>query len=64
VKLNANPAMDRELEALAALCGTTIPEAVRRAIGLLKMVKEAEPTGQCPALIDKDGNVVARLTGI
>lgn len=62
--LDVSPAMKREIEELARVSGTTQANVLRLAVALLKTIKEAQAGGQAPALIDKEGNVTARLVGI
>lgn len=56
--------MREVLDRLSQRRGESISTVVRTAIALLKTVDEAESTGLYPALIDRDGKIVARLIGI
>ena len=58
------PEIKRIIDELADKNGDTQATVMRRAVALLKTVKEAEQRGQAPALIDKDGNVTAQLIGV
>lgn len=61
--LEMSPEMKDVLDDLAAREGITHAELFRRAIALLKTVKDAEDRGEKPALIDGEGHVTARLVG-
>ena len=62
--LDMTPEMKVVLDDLARRDGSTIAALLRKAVALLKAVKDAELEGEVPALMDKNGNVTARLIGI
>jgi hypothetical protein len=62
--LDVTPEMKRVIDDLASREGDTQASVMRRAIALLKTVKEAEKKGESPALIDQNGQITARLVGV
>jgi hypothetical protein len=58
-----SPEMRRIVERLAADSGTDEAEVFRRAVALLKFVKDAEQRGETAALVNKDG-AITTITGI
>jgi hypothetical protein len=52
------------IDDLADQEGVSRADLLRRAIALLKAVKDAAKKGLSPALIDEEGNVNARLIGV
>jgi hypothetical protein len=64
LSLDMTPAMKEVIDDLAAREGITRAELLRRAIALLKTVKDAQQKGESPALIDGEGHVTARIVGI
>jgi hypothetical protein len=62
--LDVTPEMKRVIDDLASREGDTQASVMRRAIALLKTIKEAEKKGESPALIDQNGHVTARLVGV
>ena len=64
MSLDLTPEMKATVDELARRAGTTRSELLRRAIALMKTVKEAERAGLLPGLIDQEGNVKARLVGV
>jgi len=62
LSLDLNPEMKAILEGLAAKVGGSQSEVLRRAIALLKTIKDAEAQGETPALI-KDGKIIAKIVG-
>jgi len=56
--------MKAVIDTLADQGGVPKADILRQAIALLRVVKDAEARGESPALIDRQGNVVARLIGI
>ena len=59
-----NTEMKNLIDALVEQTGSSRAEILRRSIALLKTVKDAESSGEYPALIDGDGNVRAKLVGV
>jgi predicted transcriptional regulator len=64
MSLDLTSEMKATVDELARRAGTTRAELLRRAIALMKTVKEAERAGLSPGLIDQEGNVKARLVGV
>jgi hypothetical protein len=64
LSLDMTPAMKDVIDQLAEREGITRAELLRRAIALLKTVKDAEEKGERAALINEEGHVTARLVGI
>jgi hypothetical protein len=63
ITLDVTPPMKAVIDKLAAQSGTTQSEVLRRAIALLKAVKEAEASGEGSAAIEKNGRVIVKLVG-
>lgn len=61
--LDVTPQMKEVIDTLADQVGTTQSDILRRAIALLKAVKEAEAKGEGTAAIAKGDRVVVRLVG-
>jgi hypothetical protein len=59
-----SPEMQRIIARLAREMGTDEAEVFRRAIGLLKIVKDGQERGESPALVDKHGTVMTEITGV
>ena len=64
MSLDLNSEMTLVIEQLAKKSGRTKAEVVRQSIALYKTIKEAEANGEYPALINKAGQVTAKLIGI
>lgn len=63
MSLDLTPEMKEVVDSLAEAAGTNHSELLRRAISLMKAVKEGERRGETPALV-KDNQIVARIVGI
>lgn len=63
VSLDLTSEMKQIVDDLARNAGVSQAELLRRAIGLMKVVKEGEKRGEAVALV-KDDQVVARLVGL
>ncbi|MHC9544599.1 MAG: ribbon-helix-helix protein, CopG family [Vulcanimicrobiota bacterium] len=63
MSLDLTPEMKESVDSLAAAAGINNSELLRRAISLMKAVKEGEKRGESPALV-KDNQIVARIVGI
>jgi hypothetical protein len=59
-----SPEMRRIVEQLATDSGTDEADVFRRAVALLKVVKDAEWRGETAALVNKDGAITTTITGI
>jgi hypothetical protein len=44
--------------------GTDEADVLRRAIALLKVVKDGQERGESPALVGKDGTITTTITGV
>jgi len=64
MSLDLTPAMKAIIDDLARQEGATRSEVLRRAIALLKAIKDAQKKGESPVLVDREGNVTARIVGI
>ncbi len=64
MSLDLTPAMKAIIDDLARQEGATRSEVLRRAIALLKAIKDAQQKGESPVLVDREGNVTARIVGI
>ena len=64
MSLDLTPEMKETIDRLAEASGSTRADVLRRAVGLLKVVKEAEAREESPVLIDQEGHVKARLVGV
>lgn len=62
LSLDVTAKMKRVIEDLADASGTNQGEVLRRAIALLKAVKDAEKNGESAALV-KGGKITAKLVG-
>lgn len=63
ISLDLTPDMKDTVDSLATAAGINNSELLRRAISLMKAVKEGEKRGESPALV-KDNQIVARIVGI
>jgi Arc/MetJ-type ribon-helix-helix transcriptional regulator len=64
MSLDLTPAMKAIIDDLARQEGASRSEVLRRAIALLKAIKDAQKKGEQPVLVDREGHVTARLVGI
>lgn len=64
MQLSVTPEMIAVLESLAGDLGQPAHKTLRTAIALLKTVVDARKDGLSPALVDGEGQIAARLTGI
>lgn len=63
LSVEMNEEMRDLIDGLVEQTGTSRADVLRRAIALLKTVKEAEANGESPALISKEGKVTVKLVG-
>jgi hypothetical protein len=63
VSLDLTPEMKEVIEELARRSGTSQAVTLRNAIALLKLVKDAQDRGETAVLVDKEGNLAARIVG-
>jgi hypothetical protein len=63
VSLDVTPQMKDIIDALAEESGTTQADVLRRAVALLKVVKDGESKGETPALVSADGRVTTKIIG-
>lgn len=64
VSLDLTPEMKEVIDDLADRDGTSQAVLLRKAIAVLKTLKDAEREGKTPALIDTKSGDVSRLIGI
>lgn len=64
VSLDLTPEMKEVIEDLARRDGTSQAVMLRKALGVLKTLKDAQDEGMTPALIDPKSGNVSRLIGI
>lgn len=64
LSLDVTPEMKAIIEGLAESSGQSQAEVLRKAVGLLKAAKDAEPRGLDVALVDKEGKLDTRLVGV
>lgn len=62
--LELSPEMQRIVDELARKTGGDEADVFRRAVGLLKIVKDGQERGESPALVDKNGTVTTEISGI
>jgi predicted transcriptional regulator len=63
VSLDLTPSMKEVIDELARRSGTSKAVMLRDAIALFKLVKDAQDRGETAILVDKEGNLVARIVG-
>jgi|ERR671924_832125 hypothetical protein len=61
ISLDVTPQMKQIIDQLAEQLGTSQADVLRRAVGLLKVIKDAQARGEQPALIDEQSRTLTAL---